>query len=66
MVQMVGIIQHEHKTCWLQVNQSLINWQGWLTLKQTIPNTIKNITSKGSIALRAGRANARRCFGRYT
>jgi hypothetical protein len=27
---------------------------------------IKNITSKGSIALRAGRANARRCFGRYS
>ncbi|GAD04260.1 hypothetical protein AALB_4340 [Agarivorans albus MKT 106] len=25
----------------------------------------KHITSKGSIALRAGRANARRCFGRY-
>lgn len=26
----------------------------------------KHITNKGSIALRAGRANARRCFGRYT
>lgn len=26
----------------------------------------KLITSKGSIALRAGRANARRCFGRYS
>ncbi len=25
----------------------------------------KHVTSKGSIALRAGRANARRCFGRY-
>ncbi|QSX38660.1 hypothetical protein [Shewanella sedimentimangrovi] len=25
----------------------------------------KHLTSKGSIALRAGRANARRCFGRY-
>uniref|UniRef100_UPI0013DDB733 hypothetical protein n=1 Tax=Pleionea sediminis TaxID=2569479 RepID=UPI0013DDB733 len=25
----------------------------------------KHITSKGIIALRAGRANARRCFGRY-
>ena len=25
----------------------------------------KYITSKGSIALRAGHANARRCFGRY-
>ena len=26
---------------------------------------LKAITSKGSIALRAGRVNARRCFGRY-
>jgi len=26
---------------------------------------IKNITSKGSIALQAGRANARRCLKRY-
>jgi hypothetical protein len=28
-------------------------------------NRQKPLTSKGSIALRAGRANARRCFGRY-
>jgi hypothetical protein len=26
---------------------------------------VKHLTSKGSIALRAGRANAHRCFGRY-
>ncbi|MDN3650044.1 hypothetical protein QWZ13_14080 [Reinekea marina] len=26
---------------------------------------VSTLTNKGSIALRAGRANARRCFGRY-
>ncbi len=26
---------------------------------------MEHLTSKGNIALRAGRANARRCFGRY-
>jgi len=33
------------------------------SLKPNSPS--KHLTSKGSIALRAGRANARRCFGSY-
>jgi hypothetical protein len=35
-----------------------------MTIQNMILNTSKNMTSKSSIALRAGRANARRCFER--
>jgi|TARA_R100001244_G_scaffold45697_2_gene41067 hypothetical protein len=44
------------------------NIQGnhWMQLMSGVSKTVINhLTSKGSIALRAGRANARRCFGRY-